>query len=372
MGTTLSLQQADMLASIIINVAFLAGATIGCLLIDRAGRRPLFMAGCGGVGAAFLAAAAVVVRLDSATIRQANSVSWAAGAVFALMFVRGLGFLFVGMGSATVFFVYVTETHSLATRAMGTGLCMALMLVMQGIASFATLPLLCWNPRTVNLVMGFAFMFLAVPFGHFFMIETTGMPLESIPDQWAAHWFWGAFFGRVMRTPPKPAARALLWCLGRRGARRAGGAGGRGGGGPEALAAGSTVADGSVTKQLGVEMQMSEVEQAVVAAAAGAAAAAACAAAAAGDAGSAAVAAESACVDFRAMASAAAASAAGAAAAGDAAAAAAAAAAATDFDATAAALEADFGVAAALGGAEGGCLEAGQAGHHELMTRHID
>jgi hypothetical protein len=35
------------------------------------------------------------------------------------------------MGSATVFFVYVTETHSLATRAMGTGLCMALMLVMQ-------------------------------------------------------------------------------------------------------------------------------------------------------------------------------------------------------------------------------------------------
>jgi hypothetical protein len=76
----------------------------------------------------------------------------------------------------------------------------------------------------VLVLLAVVFMVLIVPLILLFLIEPSGVPLESIQEVWASHWFWGCCFGRGVGRPPKP--QIWVWI-----ADRLRGAGGRGKGG---------------------------------------------------------------------------------------------------------------------------------------------
>lgn len=160
--------------------------------------------------------------------------------------------LFVALGEQTVFFVYVTETQPLASRAAGSGLAIAAFFAIvvrrarrslgrptrkqttfaastrahlltprshhpvplpthaqtQGVSSFVTLLLLCHSAARVMVLLSIVFIALFVPFVLLLTIEPAGVPLDEVQALWECHWLWGACFGRRVRPPA-----ALTGCL---------------------------------------------------------------------------------------------------------------------------------------------------------------
>lgn len=204
MGTALSLKQSDLVASVITSVAFLAGAVVCTFAIDRpGGRRGVFVAGYTGCGLAFAASAGLAAAIDrDQPLDQEAMLALGGSAMFAAIF------FFVGLGSAAVLFVYVTETHSLATRAIGSAVAMSILNALKGITSLFVLPILCISPVKLFAGLSVFFSLFVVPAILLLVVETSGVPLERMQDAWRAHWLWRAFFGARVAAPPPLAAAA--------------------------------------------------------------------------------------------------------------------------------------------------------------------
>ncbi len=165
----------ELMGTVGVGAVYFIFGTIGLLLVDRVGRRPLMLVGLTGMGLMLFTLAAVFLLAS-----LGGMASWVAVIAF-LLFVA-----FFTAGPGVVVFLLISELLPLQIRALGTGLAN---LVLWGTYLLATLSFpiligLVGDPGTfatygLLVVASWVFVYKLIP-------ETKGRSLEDIESHWRA------------------------------------------------------------------------------------------------------------------------------------------------------------------------------------------
>jgi sugar porter (SP) family MFS transporter len=157
-------QSGALLASVGIGVTNLVFTTVGVLLIDRMGRRPLMFAGSFGY----------LVSLGSVAWGFGTG-HYAAVPVFIFVFIAAHA-----IGQGTVIWVYISEIFPNAARARGQAVGSSTHWVMAALLTLVMPVLLSSLAPTVIFLMFFVAMVFQLLFVRFLMVETRGRSLEAV------------------------------------------------------------------------------------------------------------------------------------------------------------------------------------------------
>ncbi|KAL6899281.1 hypothetical protein ACP4OV_005939 [Aristida adscensionis] len=186
--------QKAILGSIITDVVSLASIAAAALAVDRYGRRSLFMVG-GGVLLVCLVGMAWVLGAQLGGDGGKAMPRGYAAAVVALVCVFTAGF---GVSWGPLKWIIPSEIFPLEVRSAGQGMSEAISLLLTFVQTQSFLEMLCsfkygafaYNAGWVVVMTAFVALFLP---------ETKGVPIESVRDLWASHWYWKRF---VKPAPP--------------------------------------------------------------------------------------------------------------------------------------------------------------------------
>ncbi|XP_059636956.1 sugar transport protein 5 [Cornus florida] len=180
-----------LIAAIILGVVNLCSILVSSFVIDRYGRRFLFMEGgiqmciCQAIVAAVLAVAAGTSGTKH--ISKGDSIL-----VLVLMCLYASGF---GWSWGPLSWLIPSEIFPMEIRTTGQSISVAVNFATTFVLSQTFLAMLC------HFKFG-AFLFYAcwiavmTIFVYFFMPETKGIPLNSMYAVWEKHWYWGRFVRR--------------------------------------------------------------------------------------------------------------------------------------------------------------------------------
>lgn len=185
------------LGSIVTDVVSLASIAVAAVAVDRVGRRSLFMVG-GGVLLACLVAMAWIFGAELGAGGGGGEAMprGYAVAVVAVVCVFTAGF---GVSWGPLKWVVPGEIYPLEVRSAGQGMSEAISLALTFVQTQSFLNMLCsfkygafaYNAGWVVIMTAFVF---------FLLPETKGVPIESLREVWARHWYWKRF----VKLPPSP------------------------------------------------------------------------------------------------------------------------------------------------------------------------
>ncbi|KAJ1279672.1 hypothetical protein BS78_04G172200 [Paspalum vaginatum] len=188
--------QKAILGSIITDVVSLASIAVAAMAVDRVGRRSLFLVG-GGVLLACLVGMTWIFGAElGADGGKAMPRPYAVGVVVLVcLFTAGFG---VSWGPLK--WIIPSEIYPLEVRSAGQGMSEAISLALTFVQTQSFLNMLCsfkygafaYNAGWVVVMTAFIF---------FFLPETKGLPIESLREVWARHWYWKRF----VKPLPAPA-----------------------------------------------------------------------------------------------------------------------------------------------------------------------
>ncbi|XP_047157674.1 sugar transport protein 5-like [Vigna umbellata] len=179
---------AALLSAVILGAVNLASLLVSIGIVDRFGRRFLFITG--GI-CMFLSQVAVSVLLAVSTgvhgtkdISKSNAVL-----VLVLLCFYTAGF---GWSWGPLTWLIPSEIFPLNIRTTGQSIAVAVQFIVVFILSQTFLSMLCHFKFAAFLFYGGWIVVMTV-FIIFFLPETKGIPLESMYSIWGKHWFWGRF-----------------------------------------------------------------------------------------------------------------------------------------------------------------------------------
>ncbi|CAA6664401.1 unnamed protein product [Spirodela intermedia] len=178
------------LGSVILAAINLGSTLVSTFIVDRHGRRVLFMQG--GVQM-FLCQVAVtcVLGVIVGSDGGAQLPRGGALAVLVLMCVYAAGF---GWSWGPLSWLVPSEIFPVEIRSAGQAVSVAVNLAVSFAQAQAFLAALCWMKYGV-FVFYAGWIAVMTAFVAAFLPETKGVPLEAMEGMWAAHWYWKRFAG---------------------------------------------------------------------------------------------------------------------------------------------------------------------------------
>ncbi|XP_078440937.1 major facilitator superfamily protein [Wolffia australiana] len=187
-----------LLGSLILTAINLVSAFLSTFVVDRHGRRVLFIQG--GIQM-FLCQIGVACLLGATVGRDGGAELPRGGAVavLLLMCVYAAGF---GWSWGPLSWVVPGEIFPVEIRSTGQALAVAVNLAVSFAQAQAFLAMMCWMKY---LVFVFYATWIAVMtlFVALLLPETKGVPLESMEALWRGHWFWKRFSVALGSTTEK-------------------------------------------------------------------------------------------------------------------------------------------------------------------------
>uniref|UniRef100_A0ACD5XQQ1 Uncharacterized protein n=1 Tax=Avena sativa TaxID=4498 RepID=A0ACD5XQQ1_AVESA len=176
-------ESASLLSSVVTGVVGAAATLLSMFLVDRFGRRTLFLAG----GTQMLVSQVLIGGILAAKLGDDGGVSkaWAGVVIFLIaVYVAGFGWSWGPLG-----WLVPSEIFPLEVRSAGQGVTVATSFVFTVFVAQAFLAMLC------HMRAGIFFFFAAwlaamTAFVYFLLPETKGLPIEQVEKVWREHWFW--------------------------------------------------------------------------------------------------------------------------------------------------------------------------------------
>nr|ACL36477.1 hexose transporter [Triticum aestivum] len=189
-------ESASLLSAVVTGVVGAASTLLSMFLVDRFGRRTLFLAG----GAQMLASQLLIGAIMAAKLGDDGGVSktWALILLIAV-YVAGFGWSWGPLG-----WLVPSEIFPLEVRSAGQGVTVATSFVFTVFVAQTFLAMLC------RMRAGIFFFFAAwlaamTVFVYLLLPETRGVPIEQVDRVWREHWFWR----RVVGSEEAPASGKL-------------------------------------------------------------------------------------------------------------------------------------------------------------------
>ncbi|TKW02913.1 hypothetical protein SEVIR_7G031300v4 [Setaria viridis] len=183
--------QKAILGSVIINLVGLCAVVMSSLVVDRFGRRFLFLAG----GVSMLLCQVAVSWILAAHLGKhdaAAGVTMARSYAEAVLVLMCLYTFSMGFSWGPVKWVIWSEIHPVDVRSVGQAISLSIAFVISFVETQVFMSLLCSLKFAIFLF--FAGWVLAMTaFIAAFLPETKGVPLEAMRAVWARHWYWRRF-----------------------------------------------------------------------------------------------------------------------------------------------------------------------------------
>lgn len=194
--------QAALMNTAIIGAVNVAATLVAVALVDRAGRRPLFLFG-GGQMALSQAALAVLLGVF---FKEGGSGSGSAAAAATLPKPVGIAVIAVVCVYVSAFafswgplgWLVPAEVQPLETRSVGQSINVSVNFLLTALMGQVFISLLCSFKWGIFLFFG-GWVVVMTLFVFFFVPETRGVPIEEMHLLWAAHPFWKRFVGSEVR-----------------------------------------------------------------------------------------------------------------------------------------------------------------------------
>jgi sugar porter (SP) family MFS transporter len=189
-------QNAALLNTAIIGAVNVGSTIIAIILVDRLGRKGLFLEGGIQMFICFVVVAAVMGTGFNKTTGAIPNGSAAAILAFECLFTAGFAWSWGPLG-----WLVPSEIHNIETRSLGQSITVCVNFLFSFIIGQCYLTMLCkmeWGTYVF-----FAFWVAVMTFyAMFFLPETKGVPIEEMAFVWRRHWFWA----RVIMTAEQRAA----------------------------------------------------------------------------------------------------------------------------------------------------------------------
>ncbi|PAN06640.1 hypothetical protein GQ55_1G272700 [Panicum hallii var. hallii] len=192
--------QKAILGSIITDVVSLVSIAIAAMAVDRVGRRSLFMVG-GGILLACLVAMTWIFGAELGTNGGKAMPRPYAVAVVAVVCLFTAGF---GVSWGPLKWIIPSEIYPLEVRSAGQGMSEAISLALTFVQTQSFLNMLC-SFKYGTFAYNAGWVVLMTAFIFFFLPETKGVPIESLREVWARHWYWKRFV-KPLTPAPEPSA----------------------------------------------------------------------------------------------------------------------------------------------------------------------
>ncbi|KAJ3702331.1 hypothetical protein LUZ61_006036 [Rhynchospora tenuis] len=179
---------AALISAVILGSVNLVAVSCSTFIVDRLGRRPLFMIG-GVIMVICQTAVAWIMRVQLQTDSTKHMSHGYAMAVVVLTCSHAAGF---NMSWGPLHWIIPGEIFPVEIRSAGSGISAAVSLFLTFIQTQFFLSMLCKFKYGVFVYYA-GWVVVMTLFIAFFMPETKGVPLESMNSVWAQHWYWKRF-----------------------------------------------------------------------------------------------------------------------------------------------------------------------------------
>ncbi|KAL6880112.1 hypothetical protein ACP4OV_011677 [Aristida adscensionis] len=180
--------QKAILGSIIINIVGLFAVIMSNFVVDRFGRRFLFLAG--GISMLLLQVAMSWILAKHLGIHGA--VTMARNYAEGMLVLMCLYTFSLGMSWGPLKWVVWSEIHPMDTRSLGPAISLSVSFVVSFMQSQVFLSMLC-NMKYAIFLFYAAWVVAMTVFIALFLPETKGVPLDAMRAVWARHWYWRRF-----------------------------------------------------------------------------------------------------------------------------------------------------------------------------------
>lgn len=177
-----------LIASIILGVVNLGSILVSTGLVDRYGRRFLFLAGGTQMFVCLVAVAALLAATTGVSGTDSISKGYAI-LVLVLMCVYAAGF---GWSWGPLSWLIPSEIFPMKIRPIGQSISVAVNFATTFVLSQTFLTMLC-HFKFATFLFYAGWILLMTLFVMFFLPETKGIPLDSMYMVWEKHWYWRRF-----------------------------------------------------------------------------------------------------------------------------------------------------------------------------------
>jgi len=183
-------ESASLLSAVITGIIGLAATFISMFLVDRLGRRALFMIG----GIQMFASQVIIGAIMAFHLKDHGGLSKGyAFVVLAMVCLYVVGF---GLSWGPLGWLVPSEIFPLEIRSVGQSITVAVNLIFTFTVSQTFLTMLCHLKSGIFFLFG-GWMVVMTLFVHYFLPETKSVPLEEMEKVWQEHWFWKRIVGEM-------------------------------------------------------------------------------------------------------------------------------------------------------------------------------
>ncbi|CAN6381917.1 unnamed protein product [Urochloa humidicola] len=179
---------AALMGAIILGGMNMGSLIVSTLVIDRYGRKVLFLVG----GVQMIICQVAIAWIMGTQLGKSGEPAMArpyAVAVLVFTCLHSAGF---GVSWGPLFWVVPSEIFPVDIRSLGQAINMAICLGLDFVQTQSFLAMLC-RFRYATFAYYAAWVAVMTVFVALLLPETKGVPLESMPMVWAQHWFWKRF-----------------------------------------------------------------------------------------------------------------------------------------------------------------------------------
>ncbi|RZR96859.1 hypothetical protein BHM03_00025952 [Ensete ventricosum] len=181
-------ESSSLLSAVITGVIDVVFILIAMTVVDRVGRRTLFIVG----GVQMLATHVMVGGILATQLGDHGGVGKGyANTVVVLVCVYVAGF---GLSWGPLAWLVPTEIFPLEIRSIGQSIVVAVVLLLASVVGQTLLPMLCHLRAAVFFFFGGWTLIMTV-FVILFVPETKNLPMEKMDQIWTEHWFWKKVVG---------------------------------------------------------------------------------------------------------------------------------------------------------------------------------
>lgn len=180
--------QKAIFGSVILSLVNLASSLLSSFVMDRAGRRFLFLAG----GAAMMICQLAMSCILAGHLGKQNAVTMPRDYAVAVLVLMCLYTFSFGVSWGPLKWVVPSEIYPVEIRSAAQALTVSIALCLSFAQTQVFVSLLCAMKHAIFLFYA-GWVLVMTAFIAAFLPETKGVPLEAMRAVWAGHWYWRRF-----------------------------------------------------------------------------------------------------------------------------------------------------------------------------------
>ncbi|CAI0377863.1 unnamed protein product [Linum tenue] len=176
-------ESASLMSAILTGAVGIATTFLSMVIVDRVGRRPLFLVG----GVLMLVSQVLVGAIMAAELGDHGGI----GKRYAVAVIVLIGFYVAGFGVSwgPLGWLVPSEIFPLEIRSAGQSIVVAVSFLFTFVVAQTFLSMLCHLKAGIFFFFG-GWVVVMTVFVYLLLPETKGLPIEKMGDVWREHWFW--------------------------------------------------------------------------------------------------------------------------------------------------------------------------------------